>query len=137
MPDAFIYDHVRTPRGRGKADGALHEVTALNLATQALGVAVGVAVIGQPLTAHAALSSYRHVLASRLPVYTVADMRDPGGRIVHYERLLLPFGQNGIEVDRLLASLETVSPEGAFENRGLMNAPPRPPAFALCTTIQV
>ena len=36
MPDAFIYDHVRTPRGRGKADGALHEVTALNLATQTL-----------------------------------------------------------------------------------------------------
>ena len=37
MPDAFIYDHVRTPRGRGKADGALHEVTALDLASQALG----------------------------------------------------------------------------------------------------
>jgi acetyl-CoA C-acetyltransferase len=36
MPDAFIYDHVRTPRGRGKADGALHEVTALGLAAQAL-----------------------------------------------------------------------------------------------------
>src|ERR1700674_1783001 len=36
MPDAFIYDHVRTPRGRGKQDGALHEVTALNLATQTL-----------------------------------------------------------------------------------------------------
>jgi acetyl-CoA C-acetyltransferase len=28
---------VRTPRGRGKVDGALHEVTALNLASQALG----------------------------------------------------------------------------------------------------
>src|ERR1700753_3558067 len=37
MPDAFIYDHVRTPRGRGKVDGSLHEVTALNLASQALG----------------------------------------------------------------------------------------------------
>src|SRR6202521_429527 len=37
MPDAFIYDHVRTPRGRGKIDGALHEVTALALASQALG----------------------------------------------------------------------------------------------------
>jgi acetyl-CoA C-acetyltransferase len=37
MPDAFIYDHVRTPRGRGKVDGALHEVTALNLASHALG----------------------------------------------------------------------------------------------------
>jgi acetyl-CoA C-acetyltransferase len=36
MPDAFIYDHVRTPRGRGKVDGALHEVTTLNLASQAL-----------------------------------------------------------------------------------------------------
>src|SRR6188472_4563679 len=29
MPEAYIYDHVRTPRGRGKPDGALHEVTAL------------------------------------------------------------------------------------------------------------
>ena len=37
MADALIYDHVRTPRGRGKADGALHEVTALNLAAQVLG----------------------------------------------------------------------------------------------------
>jgi acetyl-CoA C-acetyltransferase len=37
MPDAFIYDHVRTPRGRGKVDGSLHEVTALSLASQALG----------------------------------------------------------------------------------------------------
>ena len=36
MTDAFIYDHVRTPRGRGKADGSLHEVTALNLAAQPL-----------------------------------------------------------------------------------------------------
>src|SRR2546430_7030203 len=37
MNDAFIYDAVRTPRGKGKSDGSLHEVTALNLATQALG----------------------------------------------------------------------------------------------------
>jgi acetyl-CoA C-acetyltransferase len=37
MTDAFIYDAIRTPRGRGKADGALHEVTALDLASQALG----------------------------------------------------------------------------------------------------
>ncbi len=36
MADAFIYDHVRTPRGRGKADGSLHEVTALALATAPL-----------------------------------------------------------------------------------------------------
>jgi acetyl-CoA C-acetyltransferase len=36
MADCFIFDAVRTPRGRGKKDGALHEVTALELATQAL-----------------------------------------------------------------------------------------------------
>lgn len=36
MTDAFVYDHVRTPRGRGKVDGSLHEVTTLNLATQVL-----------------------------------------------------------------------------------------------------
>ena len=37
MPDCFVYDHVRTPRGRGKADGSLHSVTALELASQTLG----------------------------------------------------------------------------------------------------
>lgn len=36
MTDAFIFDHVRSPRGRGKVDGSLHEVTTLNLATQVL-----------------------------------------------------------------------------------------------------
>ena len=36
MADAFIYDHVRTPRGRGKPDGSLHEVSTLNLAAAAL-----------------------------------------------------------------------------------------------------
>lgn len=36
MPDCFVYDAVRTPRGRGKKDGALHEVTALELASQSL-----------------------------------------------------------------------------------------------------
>lgn len=34
--EAFIYDHVRTPRGRGRPDGALHEVTAVELLTQVL-----------------------------------------------------------------------------------------------------
>ena len=36
MPDAYIYDAVRTPRGRGKPDGALYEVTALKLAETTL-----------------------------------------------------------------------------------------------------
>ncbi|MEL6744919.1 MAG: acetyl-CoA C-acyltransferase, partial [Pseudomonadota bacterium] len=37
MADAFIYDHVRTPRGRGKKDGSLHEVPSNRLAAGILG----------------------------------------------------------------------------------------------------
>ena len=36
MVEAFIYDAVRTPRGRGKADGSLHEVSSLGLAVTVL-----------------------------------------------------------------------------------------------------
>ncbi|RQP25784.1 acetyl-CoA C-acetyltransferase [Piscinibacter terrae] len=31
MTEAFIYDAIRTPRGKGKADGSLHEVKPVNL----------------------------------------------------------------------------------------------------------
>lgn len=36
MTEAFVYDAVRTPRGRGKKDGSLHEVSTLSLATTTL-----------------------------------------------------------------------------------------------------
>ena len=36
MTDAFIYDAVRTPRGKGKKDGTLHEVPAVRLSALAL-----------------------------------------------------------------------------------------------------
>ena len=36
MTDAFIYDHLRSPRGRGKVEGSLHEVQTVNLASQVL-----------------------------------------------------------------------------------------------------
>jgi acetyl-CoA C-acetyltransferase len=36
MAEAFIYDHVRTPRGRGKKDGSLHEVPTPALAGHVL-----------------------------------------------------------------------------------------------------
>ncbi|WFS01213.1 acetyl-CoA C-acetyltransferase [Rhizobium tumorigenes] len=36
MTEVFIYDHVRTPRGRGKKDGALHEVPSVRLAARTL-----------------------------------------------------------------------------------------------------
>lgn len=36
MTEAYVYDCVRTPRGKGKADGALHEITPVALSTQVL-----------------------------------------------------------------------------------------------------
>ena len=34
MVDAYIFDAVRSPRGKGKKNGSLHEITALSLLTQ-------------------------------------------------------------------------------------------------------
>jgi len=84
----------------------------------------------------AAIETYRKVLNTRGPVYTVSDMCDHTGRIVHHERLLLPFTQGGAVVDRILASIEAASPEGPFQLRDLMKSPIRPPVIALCATIQ-
>jgi len=36
MAEAYIFDAVRTARGKGKKDGSLHEITALSLASQVL-----------------------------------------------------------------------------------------------------
>lgn len=36
MTDCFVYDHVRTPRGKGRPDGALHEVPPIDLASAVL-----------------------------------------------------------------------------------------------------
>ena len=38
MTDAYIYDAIRTPRGKGRKDGALHEVTAARLSAFTLNV---------------------------------------------------------------------------------------------------
>jgi len=85
----------------------------------------------------AALSSFHEAVAARAPVYTISDTRDRIGRIVHFERLLLPLGRDGTAVDRVLASIEAVSPEGVFDGRDLMTAPASPPAFAFCAVIDI
>jgi acetyl-CoA C-acetyltransferase len=93
MPDAFIYDHVRTPRGRGKADGALHEVTALNLAAQALGAVKD-----------------RNKLDPKLIDDVVLGCVDPvgeaGGDIARAAALVAGFGDGvpGVQINRFCAS---------------------------------
>jgi hypothetical protein len=62
---------------------------------------------------------YQQCVARALPVYTVSHVDDACGRIVAYERLLLPFSENG-GVTHIIASLKTISDDGSFEIRNLM-----------------
>jgi acetyl-CoA C-acetyltransferase len=93
MPDAFIFDHVRSPRGRGKADGSLHEVTALNLAAQTL-----------------AELRDRNKLDTTLVDDVVMGCVDPvgeaGGDIARAAALVAGFGDGvpGVQINRFCAS---------------------------------
>ena len=62
---------------------------------------------------------YYKCLERALPVYTVAHVDDTFGRIVAYERLLLPFSAGG-GVTHLIASLKTISEDGGFEIKNLL-----------------
>lgn len=71
---------------------------------------------------------YYKCVESALPVYTVAHIDDIYGRIVAYERLLMPFADGGT-VTRVIASLKTICEDGGFEIKNLMrgnDALPRP-----------
>lgn len=62
---------------------------------------------------------YHECIARRLPVYTISNIDDIYGRIVAYERLLLPFSEGG-RVTHVIASLKTISEDGGFEIKNLM-----------------
>jgi len=62
---------------------------------------------------------YQRCLDRALPVFTIANVDDTCGRIVAYERLLLPFSE-GDGVTHIIASLKTISEDGGFEIRNLM-----------------
>jgi len=64
---------------------------------------------------------YHRCLERALPVYTVSQVDDASGRIVAYERLLLPFSDSE-GVTQVIASLKTISEDGGFEIRNLMRA---------------
>ncbi|WP_061026484.1 PAS domain-containing protein [Bradyrhizobium sp. CCH5-F6] len=71
---------------------------------------------------------YHECLARALPVYSVAEVEDMSGRIVAYERLLLPF-MTDLKVSHIIASIKTFCEDGGFEIKNLMrgnDALPRP-----------
>ena len=93
MSDAFIYDHVRTPRGRGKPDGALHEVTALNLAAQALGAIKD-------------RNKLDPALVDDVVMGCVDPVGEAGGDIARAAALVAGYGDGvpGIQINRFCAS---------------------------------
>ena len=77
---------------------------------------------------------YQQCLDRALPVYTVSHVDDTTGRIVAYERLLLPFSVSE-GVTHIIASLKTISEEGSFEIRNLMRASDTLPTPITCAVI--
>ena len=77
---------------------------------------------------------YYECLRRALPVYTISSIDDIYGRIVAYERLLLPFSQGG-NVTHVIASLKTISEDGGFEIRNLMRGNDALPTAKLRTVI--
>lgn len=70
-----------------------------------------------------AMRTYREAIERRCPIYNANDTADGNGRIVHLERLILPFGRSHETADFILASIETLSAHGTFEHRNLGNSP--------------
>jgi hypothetical protein len=62
---------------------------------------------------------YHECVKRALPVYTIANIDDIYGRVVAYERLLLPFSESD-HVTHVMASLKTICEDGGFEIRNLM-----------------
>ncbi len=89
-----------------------------------------------PLHYEQAQKPYRQVVATACPVYTIHDVTDSDGRVVHYERLLLPFSSDGRRVDRILASFEFVCVDGAFNSDQLLRTQVSRPVLELSATIE-
>jgi acetyl-CoA C-acetyltransferase len=99
MPEAYIYDAVRTPRGRGKPDGALYEVPAVDLA----------------ITTLKAIQERNHlapILIEDVILGCVDPIGEAGGDIARAAALGAGFGKEvpGVQINRFCASgLEAVN----------------------------
>src|ERR1700677_2506193 len=114
MPEAYIYDHVRTPRGRGKADGALHEVTALALATAPLkalkernhlkegvvdDVVLGVVdPVGEPVSDIARFAALKAGLGQSVPGAQISRFCASGLDAVNFAAAQIMSGQNELTI---------------------------------------
>jgi hypothetical protein len=78
--------------------------------------------------------SYRACIALRRPTYSVSTVRDPDGKDVSYERLLLPFGPND-RVEQIVGSYKAISIEGGFKVNNLMGITPHSVPVAVVNAV--
>lgn len=93
MAEAYIYDAVRTPRGKGKANGSLHEQTSVQLATQVL----------QALRDRNNLDTTK---VDDVVLGTLSPIGEQGANIARISALNAGFSETvaGIQVERFCAS---------------------------------
>ena len=93
MHDAFIYDHVRTPRGRGKPDGSLHEVSTLRLASTTL-------------EALKIRNGFDGTMVDDVVLGCVDPVGEAGGDIARAAALVAGYGNGvpGVQINRFCAS---------------------------------
>jgi len=90
---AYIYDHVRTPRGKGRPDGALHDITAVELAAM-------------PLKAIASRTGLDTVLIDDVILGCVQPVGEQSGVIARAAVRAAGYDQQvaGIQINRFCAS---------------------------------
>ena len=93
MTEAYIYDHARTPRGKGKPDGALHTVSTLHLAAASL----------------KAIKQRNHLKENEIDdvvMGCVDPVGEAGGDIPRMAALAAGLGQGvaGVQINRFCAS---------------------------------
>lgn len=99
MSEAYIYDHVRTPRGKGRPDGALYEISPIQLAAQTL-------------TALRDRNRLDTSLVDDVVLGCVMPVGDQGADIARVAALVADYAQEvpGLQVNRFCASgLEAVN----------------------------
>jgi len=93
MTNAYIFDAVRTPRGKGRKDGALHEITALSLIVQVL----------EAISDRNALDT---AYVDDLIVGCVSPVSEQGSDIARTAALMAGYAESvaGVQVSRFCAS---------------------------------
>ena len=93
MTDAYIFDHVRSPRGRGKKDGSLHSVTPINLLTQIL-------------VALRTRNEFDVTVIDDVIAGCVTAVGEQGGNIGRFAAIMAGYGDGvpGLHVNRFCAS---------------------------------